>query len=85
MSCTNNECTSARTKEHLHRYSTFVRIGTGFSYADYLVIRSKNWQQWDPKNPPSFLQTAKKTSEDKGDVYLEPEEYVRFQRTYYNG
>lgn len=56
------------------RYSTFVRIGSGLSFTDYAWVRSKPWKKWDPKNPPAFLQTAKKTTEDKGDVYLEPEE-----------
>ncbi|TFY55747.1 hypothetical protein EVJ58_g8059 [Rhodofomes roseus] len=56
------------------KYSTFVRIGTGLSYADYIWVRQKPWKDWDPKNPPSFLQVAKKGTEDKGDIYLEPED-----------
>ncbi|KAF9499593.1 ATP-dependent DNA ligase [Pleurotus eryngii] len=56
------------------KYSTFVRIGSGLSFADYVWVRSLRWKTWDPKNPPDFLQTAKKTQEDKGDVYLEPED-----------
>ncbi|KDQ61444.1 hypothetical protein JAAARDRAFT_30880 [Jaapia argillacea MUCL 33604] len=55
------------------KYSSFVRIGSGLSYADYVWIREKPWKIWDPKSSPSFLQTAKKSHEDKGDVYLEPE------------
>jgi hypothetical protein len=58
------------------RYSTFVRIGSGLTYADYVWIRAKPWKPWDEKNPPAFLRTAKKSVEDKGDVYLEPEESV---------
>lgn len=58
------------------RYSSFVRIGTGLSFADYAWIRQKPWKEWDPKNPPEFLQTAKRSHEDKGDVYIEPAEYV---------
>lgn len=56
------------------KYSTFVRIGSGLTYADYIWVRAKNWKTWDPKNPPKYLQTAKKSHEDKGDVYLEPED-----------
>ncbi|KZT65040.1 DNA ligase 4 [Daedalea quercina L-15889] len=56
------------------KYSSFVRIGTGLSYADYIWVRQKPWKEWDPKNPPSFLQTARKGMEDKGDIYLEPED-----------
>ncbi|KAA1468079.1 DNA ligase 4 [Dentipellis sp. KUC8613] len=56
------------------KYSTFVRIGSGFSYADYVWIRSKPWKEWDPKRPPQFLQTANKSVEDKCDLYLEPED-----------
>jgi hypothetical protein len=57
------------------RYSSFVRIGSGLSFADYIWVRDKPWKVWDPKSPPSFFQTAKGTQEDKGDLYLEPEEY----------
>ncbi|KAG1735545.1 ATP dependent DNA ligase domain-containing protein [Suillus lakei] len=56
------------------KYSTFVRVGTGLSFADYIWLRQKPWKVWDPKHPPEFLQTAKKTHEDKGDLYLEPED-----------
>ncbi|KAJ3889259.1 DNA ligase 4 [Lentinula edodes] len=56
------------------RYSTFVRIGTGLSFADYAWIRSKPWKVRDSKNPPEWLQTAKKSQEDKGDMYLEPDD-----------
>lgn len=55
-------------------YTTFVRIGTGLSYADYLWVRSKPWKEWDKKNPPSWLRTAAKGDEDKGDLYLEPQD-----------
>lgn len=56
------------------KYSTFVRVGTGLSFADYVWLRQKPWKVWDQKNPPEFLQTAKRTYEDKGDLYLEPED-----------
>jgi DNA ligase 4 len=58
------------------RYSSFVRIGTGLTFADYMWTRQKPWKEWDPKNPPEFLHTAKRGHEDKGDVYIEPAEYV---------
>jgi DNA ligase-4 len=44
------------------------------SFADYVWLRDKPWKEWDPKAPPSFFQTAMRTHEDKGDVYLEPQE-----------
>lgn len=53
-----------------------MRIGSGLSFADYAWIRQKPWKVWDPKNPPEFLETAKRSHEDKGDVYIEPAEYV---------
>lgn len=56
------------------RFSTFVWIGSGLSFADFVWIRSKPWKEFDPKNPPSFLQTVVKTNDDKPDVYLEPKE-----------
>ncbi|GBE86558.1 DNA ligase 4 [Sparassis crispa] len=56
------------------KYSTFVRIGSGLSYADYIWMRQKPWKVWDEKNPPSFLQASSKGHEDKGDIYLEPED-----------
>ncbi|KAI0793877.1 DNA ligase 4 [Fomes fomentarius] len=55
------------------KYSTFVRIGTGLSYADYIWIRQKPWKPWGAK-APEFLQCSRKGGEDKGDVYLEPED-----------
>lgn len=60
--------------EMFFSYSTFVRIGSGLSFSDYAWIRSKPWKVRDPKNPPEWLQTSKRSQEDKGDVYLEPEE-----------
>ena len=59
----------------LSRYSSFVRIGSGLSYADYVWVRSLPWKEWSPKNPPKFLRTASGSRDDKGDVYLEPEEF----------
>ncbi|KAH9074828.1 ATP dependent DNA ligase domain-containing protein [Lactarius deliciosus] len=56
------------------KYSTFVRIGTGFSYAEYVWIRSRPWKEWTTKNPPKFLDTATGSHDDKGDVYIEPED-----------
>ncbi|CCM06278.1 uncharacterized protein FIBRA_08529 [Fibroporia radiculosa] len=56
------------------KYSTFVRIGSGLSYADYIWVRQRSWKTWDLKNPPSFLHVSKRGQEDKGDVYLEPED-----------
>ena len=55
------------------RYSTFVRIGTGLSYADYVWVRDKPWKAWNAQQQPSFLLTANRTQEDKGDVFIEPE------------
>ncbi|KAG8787200.1 DNA ligase (ATP) [Serendipita sp. 397] len=54
-------------------WTSFARIGTGFSFADYVNIRSKSWVEWGEKGP-SFLQTAPRSIEDKGDVYLSPED-----------
>ncbi|KAF9071362.1 DNA ligase 4 [Rhodocollybia butyracea] len=58
----------------VQRYSTFVRIGTGLSYADYVWIRSKSWKKRDPKKPPEDILTSKKGYDDKGDLYLEPDQ-----------
>jgi len=55
-------------------YSTFVRVGTGFSYAEYVWIRSRPWKEWSTKHPPKFLSTAIGSRDDKGDVYLDPED-----------
>jgi DNA ligase-4 len=60
------------------RYSTFVWIGSGLSFADFVWIRSKPWKEFDPRDPPAFLQTVIKTNNDKPDVYLEPKEYSPF-------
>ena len=58
------------------RYSTFVRVGTGLTYADYVWIRQKNWKPFDKNNIPDWYQACPRQSEDKGDLYIEPEEYV---------
>ncbi|KAL1941177.1 hypothetical protein VTO73DRAFT_7389 [Trametes versicolor] len=55
------------------KYSTFVRIGSGLSYADYIWIRQKPWKPWG-RDAPSYLQVARKGHDDKGDVYLEPQD-----------
>jgi len=60
------------------RYSTFVRIGTGLSLSDYEWIKDKPWKRFDKKNPPPWLNLSSLVgSDDKGDMYIEPEEYVR--------
>lgn len=56
------------------KYNSFVRIGSGLSFADFVWIRDKPWKVWDPKHPPEFFQTSVRGQEDKGDVYLNPEE-----------
>ncbi|KAF9525150.1 DNA ligase 4 [Crepidotus variabilis] len=56
------------------KYNTFVRIGSGLSFADYVWVRDKPWKVWDPKHPPDFLQVASRGQDDKGDVYLKPED-----------
>lgn len=57
------------------RWSTFARIGTGLSYADFVTVRAKSWIDWGENGPP-FLLTSPKSTDDKGDVYLNPEEYA---------
>jgi DNA ligase-4 len=63
------------------RYSTFVRVGSGFSFADYVEIRSRPWKEikWsNARERPTWLLSSDKGADDKGDAYLEPEEYVSF-------
>ncbi|KZV99983.1 DNA ligase 4 [Exidia glandulosa HHB12029] len=62
------------TEDEDPKYSTFVRIGSGFSYLDYEEIRKKNWKKWDPKKPPAWLITAPTGDDDKGDLYIEPQD-----------
>ncbi|KAH9975651.1 ATP dependent DNA ligase domain-containing protein [Russula compacta] len=56
------------------KYTTFVRIGSGLTYADYVWLRGLPWKEWSTKNPPEFLSTANGSHDDKGDLYLEPED-----------
>jgi DNA ligase 4 len=56
------------------KYRSFVRVGSGFSFSDYVDIRARPWKEYKPNNRPSFLITAEKGNDDKGDVYLEPEQ-----------
>lgn len=54
---------------------SFVRIGTGLTYADYEWVNAKNWKPLDRKHPPAWMKISTATgSEDAGDVYLEPTE-----------
>lgn len=69
-------CRLQLAKSEDRRYSTFVRIGSGLSFADYVWIRDKPWKPWDPKHPPEFLQVSNRGTDDKGDIYLNPEELV---------
>ncbi|KAH8116296.1 DNA ligase 4 [Phellopilus nigrolimitatus] len=56
------------------RYSSFVRIGTGLTYADYVWVRQRKWKHFDKNNMPSWYQASRKGLEDKGDIYIEPED-----------
>ncbi|KAJ3483114.1 hypothetical protein NLI96_g6529 [Meripilus lineatus] len=56
------------------KYTTFVRIGTGLSFADYVWVRQKPWKKYNPRDPPKFLQVSRKGTDDKPDLYLEPED-----------
>ena len=71
--CVDNRWPASVSLISFSRYCSFVRIGTGLSYADYIWIRQKPWKLWGA-NGPSWLQVARKGHEDKGDVYLEPQE-----------
>ena len=57
-------------------YSTIVRCGTGLSLADYVWIREKPWKKRTATQRSESVQTAPENigAEDKGDLYLEPEE-----------
>ncbi|KZS94450.1 DNA ligase 4 [Sistotremastrum niveocremeum HHB9708] len=56
------------------KYRTFVRIGSGLTFADYVEIRSRPWKPYDKNRPPPWLLSAPKGLEDKPDVYLEPQD-----------
>ncbi|CAE7070145.1 unnamed protein product [Rhizoctonia solani] len=57
-------------------YATFVRVGTGLSIEDYDWINKKKWIRMDRKAPPPHLKhSSSAKSEDKGDVYLDPEDW----------
>ncbi|CUA67897.1 DNA ligase 4 [Rhizoctonia solani] len=57
-------------------YATFVRIGTGLSIEDYDWVNKKKWIRMDKKAPPPHMKVSSSgKSEDKGDVYLDPEDW----------
>jgi DNA ligase-4 len=59
----------------IRRYATFVRIGTGLTIEDYDWVNKKKWIPMDRKAPPPHMKvSASNKKEDKGDVYLDPEE-----------
>ncbi|KAF8325377.1 ATP dependent DNA ligase domain-containing protein, partial [Cantharellus anzutake] len=56
-------------------YKTFVRIGSGLSLEDYEWINMKPWKPFNKYKPPYWLRVSPESgTEDKGDVFLEPEE-----------
>jgi DNA ligase-4 len=57
------------------KYRTFVRVGSGFSFSDYAEIRARPWKEYPGGRRPSFTIGSEKGGDDKGDVYLEPEQY----------
>ncbi|KAB5590537.1 ATP-dependent DNA ligase [Ceratobasidium theobromae] len=60
----------------LNIYATFVRIGTGLTIEDYDWVNKKKWIRVDKKAPPPHLKVSSSgKSEDKGDVYLDPEDW----------
>lgn len=57
------------------RYMSFVRIGTGLTFAEYEWINAKPWKPLDRKRLPSWMRVSTASgTEDVGDVYLEPHE-----------
>ncbi|KAG8751329.1 DNA ligase (ATP), partial [Ceratobasidium sp. 423] len=59
----------------LNVYATFVRVGTGLSIEDYDWVNKKKWIRMDKKAPPPHLKVSPSgQSDDKGDVYLDPED-----------
>jgi DNA ligase-4 len=56
------------------KYRTFVRVGSGFSFSDYAEIRSRPWKEYPAGRRPSFIIGADKGGDDRGDMYLEPEQ-----------
>ncbi|CEL60205.1 DNA ligase 4 [Rhizoctonia solani AG-1 IB] len=57
-------------------YATFARIGTGLTIDDYDWINKKKWIRVDRKAPPPHLKVSPSvSSDDKGDVYLDPEDW----------
>ncbi|KAH7325206.1 ATP dependent DNA ligase domain-containing protein [Rhizoctonia solani] len=60
----------------LNVYATFVRVGTGLSIDDYDWVNKKKWIRMDRKAPPPHLKLSPSAkNEDKGDVYLDPEDW----------
>ncbi|CAE6418894.1 unnamed protein product, partial [Rhizoctonia solani] len=60
----------------LNVYATFVRVGTGLSIEDYDWINKKKWIRMDKKAPPPHMKVSPSgQSDDKGDVYLDPEDW----------
>ncbi len=60
-------------------YKTLVRIGSGLSLEDYEWTNMKPWKPFNKYKPPFWLRVSETGSDDKGDVYLEPEECVLFR------
>ena len=39
-------------------------------------IRQRKWKPFDKNDPPFWYQSSAKGTDDKPDIYLEPEEYM---------
>ncbi|KAF8740315.1 DNA ligase, partial [Rhizoctonia solani] len=62
-------------------YATFVRVGTGLTVEDYDWVNKKKWIRMDKKSPPPHMKVSPSvSSDDKGDVYLDPEECKAIRR-----
>lgn len=47
------------------------------SLEDYDWINQKPWKPFDKRKPPSWMKLADGSTDDKGDIYLEPSELRR--------
>ncbi|KAF8315325.1 ATP-dependent DNA ligase [Clavulina sp. PMI_390] len=55
-------------------YQTFCRVGTGLNFEEYDWINKKPWKKLNKNKFPDWMSVSPIGTDDKGDVYLLPED-----------
>ncbi|KAG8934827.1 DNA ligase (ATP) [Tulasnella sp. 418] len=66
---------SSTASKNIKRYMSFLRVGSGLTFADYEWIKSRNWKPYEKSRTPDWMRLSTASSiDDTGHVYIEPED-----------